>query len=97
LLDEKINFEFACPRCRRRRWPGRDPAGFQTGAAQQHEAETVLNIEWFELARRPDEHRAVGQHAVHVAQEQFHVLQTRVKFLGNLGGHEKSKGENIEH
>src|ERR1019366_2373436 len=76
LLDEKIDFEFARAQGRRRRWPGRDPADFQAGAPQQHEAETVLDVEWFELTRAADEHRTVGQHAVHVAEQELDALET---------------------
>jgi hypothetical protein len=56
--------------CRRRR-PRRDPADLQARAPRQHQAEAVADVEPFELALAADENRAVRQHAVHVAEEQF--------------------------
>ena len=75
LLDEKINFQFGRAHFRHRRRPRRDPADLEAGPAQKYQAQAVPDVEPLDFLRSADEHRAVGQHAVHVAQEQFDALQ----------------------
>src|SRR6266487_3451126 len=92
LLDEEIYFQFVGAEFRRRGGAAGNPAGFEPRAPQQHETQSIQNVEPLDLLFAADENRGVGQHAVHVAEEERDSRESGGEWRVTSGGMRRAPG-----